>query len=333
MPRVQIDVSDKEMKELLFRTKADNIARAIRLVIDSFLEDNNLRIDVSEFNKELRKLAEESLRYAAEQVIKEFKVSKENLQNSYAAKFGDLKKNLEEQLKKIERKYEEIDELIEDFERRLELLDKKAEVFKKAEEIIKAAQDSDNPLVIADKVAELSKFMELINGEIEDIKSSIKDLKKKLSRIPKPCQNDYQFNKFLEELKNSGIVVKSEREEENANSEESGISSDSGHNANNIPNLTESDSSNQANTNDVNRRTIAEIIEKEINPILSKTLGVKLSAINETHYQFISSNPLVVVQPRKELMPIIYELIKAKIGNKADVGLMDTGIRFLISLS
>lgn len=334
MPRVQIELSNQEMKEMLFRTKADNIAKAVKLVVDSFLEDKNLMIDVSDFNRELKKVAEESLKYAAEQIISEFNATKEKLKNTYEARYRDIKKIVDDEIAKIASRHEEIEELIKEFEKRLDEVERKAEVFKKAEEIIKHSENADKPLVIADKVSEMSKMIDIINEDIDSLKKSVKELKLKFSRIPKPCQHDYQFNKFIKELydniKNLKVPEVKDLKVTEVKDEEDTNSPNTSDNNNSLSVSTNVDRNNQDNRDDEHRKTIQELIEKEINPILVKTIGLKLTEISEGYYQFSSDNPLVVMIPRKEVIPLLYELIKAKIGDNANVELMDTGIRFLV---
>ena len=202
MPRTAVEISDEEMFELLKKTKAGNVAEAIRVVIESFLDSKNKNIVLKNDTGELaQKIAEEIFNIytydRARRVEKKLSILEETAKK--------LEKEIKEKdVKEIDKKIKKVQEDFEQINKQIDYLTALVNELK------------FNDAELRNLVREIFEEREVI---LEDyFRTMLRDLKNDIDNFRTP--NLKKFKEEVEKLKAGAISPVQNSSQENQSSQD-----------------------------------------------------------------------------------------------------------------
>ena len=209
MPRAAVEISDDEMFELLKRTRAGNIAEAIRVAIESFLDSKNKNIVLKNDTGELaQKIAEEIFNIytydRARRVEKKLYTLEEKVAN--------LNKDVSEKdIKEVSKELRKFLKKLNELEKWLDSLTDEVRELRKLKTEVKI-----NDAELRNMVREVFEEREVI---LEDyFRTMLRDLKNDIDNFRTP--NLKKFKEEVEKLKAGAISPVQNSSQENQSSQD-----------------------------------------------------------------------------------------------------------------
>ena len=209
MPRAAVEINDEEMFELLKRTRAGNIAEAIRVVIESFLDSKNKNIVLKNDTGELaQKIAEEIFNIYTYDRARRVEKKLYALEDKVSKLNQDIK---EKDIKEIDKKIKEVQKNFEQINKQMDYLTAIVNELKKRKPELNL-----NDAELRNLVREIFEEREVI---LEDyFRTMLRDLKNDIDNFRTP--NLKKFKEEVEKLKAGAISPVQNSSQENQSSQD-----------------------------------------------------------------------------------------------------------------